>query len=510
MSTAQKHIVAFPHRAWGHTRPLINLSARLVKLHDINVTFIVTDTSYDRTVSELGRNFTAGEEAYAKRVRVVSAGAVELWDFSSLDAFYNNLWLQLVAGEEVVCKKTGTRFDPLPKPDAVIIDCLAVQLIRSIKKLSGTDVKMYSWASASTYVLFHVFGPKQYGGRGSFIKDIEAEAQRTGRPLDDIAVEVLRPTGKVIESPGLPPMYDFEYHPQALPVPKALVGALFPHVFDSLEACDGVLLNTTEPYEHEAVAAVRKWYAETGRPVYVCGPLVPPQSANATANEKQQSNDSDSIQVFLDSTLETSGEKSLLYIAFGSVYWPPKAENIWAFLDVVMELNIPFILSHSSPMAVIPEEVKEKVKAYGKGVLSLWSPQQTILQHPATGCFVTHGGHGSVIESICARVPLIFWPFAHDQPTSAVHTTDTLQVGYELIEVRTGPAGLHKIYRSGRTPKGTIETIKEEARDVLTKAYGEDGAEKRKRLAALSQAITHEWEEGGASLRDMKAFLESL
>lgn len=59
--------------------------------------------------------------------RVVSAGAVELWDFSSLDAFYNNLWLQLVAGEEVVCKKTGTHFDPLPKPDAVIIDVRVIK-----------------------------------------------------------------------------------------------------------------------------------------------------------------------------------------------------------------------------------------------------------------------------------------------------------------------------------------------------------------------------------------------
>lgn len=33
-------------------------------------------------------------------------------------------------------------------------------------------------------------------------------------------------------------------------------------------------------------------------------------------------------------------------------------------------------------MAVVPDEVKEKVKAYGKGMLTPWSPQQTILEHP--------------------------------------------------------------------------------------------------------------------------------
>ena len=41
------------------------------------------------------------------------------------------------------------------------------------------------------------------------------------------------------------------------------------------------------------------------------------------------------------------------------------------------------ILSHASPFAgQIPEEIKEKVKAYGKGILSPWTPQQLILDHP--------------------------------------------------------------------------------------------------------------------------------
>lgn len=93
---------------------------------------------------------------------------------------------------------------------------------------------------------------------------------------------------------------------------------------------------------------------------------------------------------------------------------------------------------------------------------------------------------------------------------NAVHISEQLKVGYELIEVRTGPAGLHTIHRNGRTPVGTVEAIKAEVRDVLTKAYGPDGAEKRERLAALTRAVTHEWEKGGRALRDVKAFLDTL
>ena len=37
------------------------------------------------------------------------------------------------------------------------------------------------------------------------------------------------------------------------------------------------------------------------------------------------------------------------------------------------------IMSHASPFASVPDEVLAKVKAYGAGLLSEWSPQQTIL-----------------------------------------------------------------------------------------------------------------------------------
>ncbi len=57
---------------------------------------------------------------------------------------------------------------------------------------------------------------------------------------------------------------------------------------------------------------------------------------------------------------------------------------------------------------------------------------------------------------------------------------------------------------------GTIEALKAEAREVLSKAFGEDGAKKRERLQALRKAVNSEWEDGGASKRDMLAFLDSL
>lgn len=100
------------------------------------------------------------------------------------------------------------------------------------------------------------------------------------------------------------------------------------------------------------------------------------------------------------------------------------------------------------------------------------------------------------------------WPFGGDQPLNAVLISDHHKIGYELLEVRT-TYGLKPIYRTGYTPVGTIEALKAEARDVLTKAFGEDG-EKREKLEVLRKSVITEWEEGGSSKRDITAFLDDI
>ena len=82
----------------------------------------------------------------------------------------------------------------------------------------------------------------------------------------------------------------------------------------TLEKADGLLMYTAEAYEPEGVAAIKEWYAETGRKAYITGPLLPaaPKSA-ASATEQTPSNDL--IINFLDETLKASGEKSLVYVS---------------------------------------------------------------------------------------------------------------------------------------------------------------------------------------------------
>ena len=106
-------------------------------------------------------------------------------------------------------------------------------------------------------------------------------------------------------------------------------------------------------------------------------------------------------------------------------------------------------------------------------------------------------------------IPRICWPFGADQTTNAARLS-VLDVSYELFEVRTGEYGLKAVHRLGRAPIGTLEAVREEAHDVLDKAFGEDGARKRANIKLLSQRIRKAWDESGSARRELCRFIATL
>ncbi|KAI0823361.1 UDP-Glycosyltransferase/glycogen phosphorylase [Trametes gibbosa] len=498
--SVRKHVVAYPCQAWGHARPLCSLVTRFVKLSPVYVTLLTHDGFFERVKGEIARAFEPHEQE----------DAAHFLSSRESDERFKLVWENLVTQEPVTCLKTQHVHDKLPRPQAVIIDMFAVNPFQSIKSVSGDTIKVFTWHPGLTYEMFWFWGPENLGGRGNFRLKAEEESRRCGRPYVDIVKELAwGAQGKMVRIPAFPPMYDHEYFPQEFVMMESVLIDIFPYVYESFVGSDGILLFSSESFEPEAVAATKAWYGETSRPAYVVGPLLP-SSSQAATGEKNQSMGAEEIQAILDSSLKTLGEHSLLYISFGSLFWPTEPEKLWTVLDVVMERNIPFILSHASPFAVVPDNIHEKIKTYGKGVVSAWTPQQVILNHPATGWFMAHGGQNGVMEALSAGVPQILWPFIADQPLNAIYMTDTLQISYELIEVRSGVSGLHQIYRNGKKPVGTIEALKDEVHSVFGKAFGEDGAKRRQRLLALRGRVNRDWDEGGPSLRDVTAFLKSL
>ncbi|KAG4926496.1 hypothetical protein JHK85_052982 [Glycine max] len=67
-----------------------------------------------------------------------------------------------------------------------------------------------------------------------------------------------------------------------------------------------------------------------------------------------------------------------------------------------------------------------------RGLIASWRPQEQVLNQTSIGGFLTHCGWNSTIESICAGVPMLCWPFYVDQPTNCIYICNEWNIGVEI------------------------------------------------------------------------------
>ncbi|GAW03551.1 glycosyltransferase family 1 protein [Lentinula edodes] len=214
--------------------------------------------------------------------------------------------------------------------------------------------------------------------------------------------------------------------------------------------------------------------------------------------------------IYIHRIQEEFGDKSLIYVSFGTVFWPEDSERVWAVIDGLIEKRQPFLFSHPSPFQKFPDEMKKKIEASGIAMELRWSPQELILKHPVTGWFITHGGWNSMTEAFIHRVPLIHWPFHADQPYNAMRML-TLKAGFELVEVRTGPVGARIPYKCKELPAFTPESAKAEIMSIVEKLKQEEGFVVRKNFEAVANAISKAWDvPDGQSRKDFLAMLKKF
>ncbi|KAI8989003.1 UDP-Glycosyltransferase/glycogen phosphorylase [Trametes punicea] len=458
------HFLFFAAHMWGHTRPMSVAISRMVKLRPIIVSFPIAANVYDRAKAEILSKFQPGEEEARSRVRG-----------------------QPVACETVDGKQGTVNLQSAPL-STVVLDGFVIPIFDAVYEQRETipalkNVKIYSFLTTATSYILAMHTEDR-------MPLADAVAEQEGIPFNEAAYKIwIVPQGRVIRTPSLPPSYDHELDPQA-----AFLTSSVSYFTRTYARTDGFL--TIDAVEFDPESAEAK--------VYHAGPLL---SSRQNAPGFQVDGTGKEVMKFLDNQLSSSGELSVIYISFGTLFWPADPKKIVAVLQVLIEQNIPFIITCPNPLATIPDDFLEELKQHPNALLTKWVPQLAVLEHPATGWCLTHGGHNSAMECIHAAVPMIFWPISADQPTVAVHLTDHLDVGYELLEVRNG-IGLGKIFRTGKTLTGTLDAVRAELRDVLLCAFGEDGAARRARLLKLRKRLEEAWTENGTARTDVEAFLD--
>ncbi|KAL6596588.1 hypothetical protein ACP70R_047231 [Stipagrostis hirtigluma subsp. patula] len=207
--------------------------------------------------------------------------------------------------------------------------------------------------------------------------------------------------------------------PQALHDPKHLFTQQFVANGRGLVGADGVLVNTFEALEPEAVAALRGGLVASGFPsVFAVGPLRP-MSLAAEAPAK----DPAGYREWLDA----QPARSVVYVSFGS----RKAIS----RDQLRELAAGLDASGHRFLWVVKSTVVDKDDAaelgellgdgfldrvQGRGLVTkAWVEQEEILRHGAVGLFVSHCGWNSVTEAAASGVPVLAWPRFGDQRVNA-------------------------------------------------------------------------------------------
>ncbi|GFQ08041.1 cinnamate beta-d-glucosyltransferase [Phtheirospermum japonicum] len=106
--------------------------------------------------------------------------------------------------------------------------------------------------------------------------------------------------------------------------------------------------------------------------------------------------------------LDTKPPGTVVYISFGSVVHL-KQEQIDEIAHGLLLSEVSFIWVMKQPppeMAAEPHVLPEGFleRAGDKGKVVRWAPQEGVLAHPATACFVTHCGWNSTMEAVASGV----------------------------------------------------------------------------------------------------------
>nr|XP_027082245.1 UDP-glycosyltransferase 75C1-like [Coffea arabica] len=95
----------------------------------------------------------------------------------------------------------------------------------------------------------------------------------------------------------------------------------------------------------------------------------------------------------------------------------------------------------------LEEKLSCKDELEKQGMIVPWCSQMRVLSHPCVGCFVTHCGWNSSLESMVVGVPVVAVPLWNDQATNAKFIQDVWKIGVRAIANDGGVFEAYEIKR---------------------------------------------------------------
>jgi len=125
-----------------------------------------------------------------------------------------------------------------------------------------------------------------------------------------------------------------------------------------------------------------------------------------------------------------------------------------------------------------------------------WVDQREILSHGSVEGFLSHCGWNSVVESICAKVPILAWPMMADQHLNARMVVEEIKIGLRVETCDGSVRGFVK-----------WEGLEKPIRELME---GEKGKEGRKKVKEIGEAAINAVKEGGSSWQTLNELIHEL
>ncbi|KAM1270471.1 hypothetical protein ACFX13_032373 [Malus domestica] len=277
--------------------------------------------------------------------------------------------------------------------------------------------------------------------------------------------------------------------------------SLFQEQMDLLEreTNQTILVNTFDALEPEALEAIDKYN------LIGVGPLIPsafwdskdPLDKSFGGDFFQKSKDSSYLE-----WLNLKPEGSVIYVSFGSICVLEKDQTeeiakglldcgrpfLWVIIDKVNKKGEDNEAKEEEEMLSCREELEEL------GRIVPWCGQVEVLSSPSLGCFVTHCGWNSSLESLVSGVPMVAFPRWMDQGTNAKLIEDSWKTGVRVTPNEEGIV-------MGEELKRCLELVMES---------GEIGEEMRRNAKKWKDLAREAVSEGGSSEKNLKVFLDQI
>ncbi|KAF7333107.1 hypothetical protein MVEN_02376100 [Mycena venus] len=482
------HIVAMLPPAWGHTISYIQAAIQILKADpSVVITTVQHNLIVARTETEL-----AGCLYDKARLRIVGVGEKGLVFGPTL---FQVALEQLCAGWLETIAKLVLGSEAWPKPRAIHFDFLCGGfVVEPTKEIVGPNCKTLVWWSSALVSMPAHFTNQDFA---AIAKEIYSDdSRRKNRSLEEIEQEVVEASngtdklsGIVIQYPGGPDMYDHERHAYA--AGPLGIGALLVTAQKLGKVADGFIAVTSSCLEPVGIPYCRDLLKKRNQELFTIGmqahELCWTNSSTPVAPSDER------VRSFLDSAVSQYGKKSILYISFGSLFFPVATPHLLeALVNTLLDLEqpFPFVFALGSEMASLPPELIARINASGRGLAcDFWVEQRAILQHGAVGWFLTHGGFNSMTEALTQGIPLIIWPVGGEQPVNAAFfSTGPNPVAIELFQIRAG-AQLGSSLHSDAKITGTVEDASEEFKAIFSAARCARGEGLKANVAKLSIAL---------------------